>query len=402
VTQKSQRIKRRGRPARRMRWGRVRELPSGRWQARVPDPTRLGRLVPAPQTFATRVDAERWLAEQETDQARGAWVDPSAGRITLKSYSEDWLAHRPDLRLRTIELYEGLLDRQILPTLGEVELSRLTTARVRTWRARLLKQGTGASTVAKAYRLLRAMFNTAVADELVVKNPCRIDGAGVEKAPERPVATIAEVEALADAMPLRFRLLILLAAWCTARRGELLALQRSDFDLLHDRVQINKAVAYFEDGTFEIGNPKTDAGRRQIAIPPHILPDVVAHLEAWVSPEPDAYVFTGMKGGLVRPAVLQTAWNKARIAVGRTDLHFHDLRHTGNTLAAAVPGTSTKDLMARMGQSSSRAALLYQHASSDRDAIIAAALSKLARPAKVTPIGAKRTRRGARGGHGDS
>jgi len=83
-------------------------------------------------------------------------------------------------------------------------------------------------------------------------------------------------------------------------------------------------------------------------------------------------------------------------------LHFHDLRHTGNTLAAAVPGTSTKDLMARMGQSSSRAALLYQHASSDRDAIIAAALSKLARPAKVTPIGAKRTRRGARGGHGDS
>ncbi|MCW2610661.1 MAG: site-specific integrase, partial [Cryptosporangiaceae bacterium] len=57
-------------------------------------------------------------------------------------------------------------------------------------------------------------------------------------------------------------------------------------------------------------------------------------------------------------------------ALGAQGLRFHDLRHTGNTLAAAT-GASTKELMARMGHASMRAALIYQHASADRDADIA-------------------------------
>lgn len=54
---------------------------------------------------------------------------------------------------------------------------------------------------------------------------------------------------------------------------------------------------------------------------------------------------------------------------------FHDLRHTGNTLAAAS-GASTKELMARMGHASPRAALIYQHATRERDDVIARALSE--------------------------
>lgn len=70
------------------------------------------------------------------------------------------------------------------------------------------------------------------------------------------------------------------------------------------------------------------------------------------------------------------AWGRARRAVGVPHLHFHDLRHTGNTLAAAT-GASTKELMARMGHASPRAALIYQHALRDRDHAIAQALDDM-------------------------
>ena len=81
-------------------------------------------------------------------------------------------------------------------------------------------------------------------------------------------------------------------------------------------------------------------------------------------------------GQPVRLATFYTAWKKATRAVGLEKFHFHDLRHTGNTLAAST-GASTKELMSRMGHSSPRAALIYQHATQDRDAEIAAALSEV-------------------------
>jgi integrase len=142
---------------------------------------------------------------------------------------------------------------------------------------------------------------------------------------------------LADSVPARWRAQVLLAAWCGLRRGELLALRRRDIDLMRGTVRIEQA--------------KTDAARRTVAIPPHILADLSAHLEQWVDPGRDALVFTGVKGGTLRTAAWQTAWNDARRAVGRPELHLHDLRHTGNTLAAAT-GASTKELMARMGHAS--------------------------------------------------
>lgn len=73
---------------------------------------------------------------------------------------------------------------------------------------------------------------------------------------------------------------------------------------------------------------------------------------------------------------LLTGWKDAVTAIGRPGLHFHDLRHTGNTLAAQTY-VSTKDLMARMGQDSPRAVLIYQHASRQVDQAIADKLSAL-------------------------
>lgn len=206
-----------------------------------------------------------------------------------------------------------------------------------------------------------------------------------EHADERPVASVAEVDALAAAMPARWSLLVQLAAWTGLRRGELLGLQRRDLDLLHGTLRVEGNMVHLNDGRLVPGPPKTEAGRRKVAIPPHVLPPVTAHLERYVGPEPDALVFTGVKGGAMRPGVLQKAWAKARASIGRPELHIHDLRHSGNTWAAAT-GASTKELMSRMGHASSDAAIRYQHATADRDAVIGAALSGLVKPAEVSQI----------------
>ncbi|MHB8434917.1 MAG: tyrosine-type recombinase/integrase [Acidimicrobiales bacterium] len=357
----------------------IRRKPSGQWEARYRDPDgrQRGRTVP------TKIEARRFLERVGADMQRGGWVDPRHGQVTLGAYADLWLAHRPDLRPRTVELYRDLLDRCVLPVFGGTDLSRITPSGVRAWHAELA--GRRPSTAAKAYRLLRAIFNTAVADERITRNPCRVEGAGVERAAERPTASIAEVDAMADAMPERLTALVLLAAWCGLRRAELLALRRSDVDLLHGTVRVQRTCHQLRDGSMITGPPKSQAGLRTVAVPPHLTPRLAEHLDCYVGSESDALLFTGIKGGPLRVHVLQKIWDRARRSIGRADLHLHDLRHSGNTWAAAT-GASTRELMARMGHSSPRAALLYQHATADRDRAIAAALSSLAGAADVVPL----------------
>ncbi|HTW09390.1 MAG TPA: tyrosine-type recombinase/integrase [Acidimicrobiales bacterium] len=140
------------------------------------------------------------------------------------------------------------------------------------------------------------------------------------------------------------------------------------------------------NGTLVVGPPKTEAGRRTVAIPPHVIPELVEHIDRFVDCLPEALMFTGEKGGPVRPHVLQKAWTEAKRATG-VEAQLHDLRHAGNTWAAAT-GASTKELMARMGHADS-AALRYQHATADRDQAVARALSQFATARKVVPWHAK-------------
>jgi Phage integrase family len=107
------------------------------------------------------------------------------------------------------------------------------------------------------------------------------------------------------------------------------------------------------------------------------MEELVIHLAEHAEPGRNGRLFRGAKGGPLRRAVLQRAWDEARVRVGMAHLHFHDLRHTGNTLAAAT-GASTRELMARMGHASAEAALRYQHATRERDRAIAAGLGVMA------------------------
>jgi integrase len=304
-------------------------------------------LHSAPTTYATKRDADAFLAEVRSTLERGTWVDPAAGKITLQEYSTRWLAERVQLRIRTRELYEGLLRLHILPTLGGMRLVDVTPTLIRSWNASLLQaRKPGASTTAKAYRLLRTIMGTALEDGLVARNPCVLEGAASERPPERPVATIEQVYALADAVEPRFRVLVLMATFTGLRLGELIGLRRRNLDLLHASVRVVEQIQELNDGTLHTAPPKTDAGIRTVAIPKVLIPELEAHLSTFSGPGPDGLVFAGTKGQPTPRVSIYKAWHRARDAVGMPDFHFHDLRHTGNTLAAAT-GASTRELMAR-------------------------------------------------------
>jgi integrase len=137
-------------------------------------------------------------------------------------------------------------------------------------------------------------------------------------------------------------------------------------------------VPELDAGGLRPETPKSKAGRRTVAFPAELVPELRWHLERFAEDGSRGAVFVGPKGGRLRRSNFRKIWNKARLSVGLPELHFHDLRHTGGTLSAAT-GASLKELMARLGHSSVRAAMIYQHATSDRDRAIAQALGGLVR-----------------------
>ncbi|MFF4847311.1 tyrosine-type recombinase/integrase [Streptomyces sp. NPDC001194] len=364
----------------RRQFGRVRKLPSGRYQARYLGPD--GQLRPAPETFRTKRDADDWLADKQTEMRRGDWQDPDAGKVAFGTYAVAWIKER-ELTSTTRQLYRSLLKHHLDPVFGAVNVAEISAPLVRRWRADKLAGGTGPTTVAKAYALLRAILGTALSDQMIRRNPCQIKGASTVHTPERPTATVQEVYALAGAIQPRFRVLVLMAGFLGLRWGELIGLHRRDIDLDHGTLRVRRAVAELENGQREIKAPKSAAGKRTVSIPGVIVPEIRHHLETYAEGGADGRVFIGAKGATPRRNHFNLLWHKACRKAGIKGLHFHDLRHTGNTLAAST-GASTRELMARMGHSTARAALIYQHASADRDRLIADALSKLVQGTKGT------------------
>jgi integrase len=367
-------------------FGNIRKLPSGRYQASYKGPD--GRRHSAPTTFDSRQYADAWLSGIRTDIQRDRWQPPDApGKAadlpqSFGAYAAAWLAGR-DLSGSTRKLYRIILGNQILPAFEDLPLTAITPAMVREWHAKL-RTRTGPTQRARAYSLLRTILGTAVADDVIPANPCRVRGAGSAKTVRdtRP-ASLPELEALAAAMPERYRLMVLLAAWCALRFGELAELRRADVDVKNGVVHVRRAVARTDDGP-EVKDPKSEAGKRDVNIPPHLMPMVHEHLIRHTARGQDALLFPAVHGGHLNPATLRRPYHRATEAAGRPDLHFHDLRHTGAVLAAAT-GATLAELMARLGHSTVSAAMRYQHAAADRDKVIAEALSELA-AGTVTPI----------------
>jgi integrase len=360
-------------------FGAVDKLATG-YRARYFGPD--GRRYKAPTLFLSRADARGWLALRHAEIIRKAWTPPEATtkvtRTTFATYAEQWMAQR-ELKDRTREHYDWLLEEHLIPEFGSLPLSSITADDVRAWYARF---GTKTPTIrSHAYGLLRTIMGTAASDGKINLNPCVIRGAGTTKRVHkiRP-ATLPELEKITNDMPERYQGMILLASWCALRFGELTELRRRDVVIDADAetgvIRVERGVVRTGDG-FTVTTPKSEAGTRDVAIPPHLVPVVQQHLAQQVEPQADALLFPAKHGGHLAPATFYRWYYKARDTAGRPDLRFHDLRHSGAVLAAAT-GATLAELMARLGHSTPAAAMRYQHAAQGRDQAIAAALSKIA------------------------
>ncbi|MFC6065092.1 tyrosine-type recombinase/integrase [Streptomyces ochraceiscleroticus] len=361
-------------------FGRVRKLPSGRYQARYLAPDGVDR--PAPQTFRTKKEADDWLADRQSEVRSGDWQDPDAGAVNFMVYALQWVDER-DLAPTTDELYRRLLRLHILPTFEVLDLDEITPPRVRTWRAERLQATGAATTVAKSYRLLKAIMETAVEDELIRRNPCRIKGAGKETAAERPTATVEQVDSVADAMGPRWRLMVYIAAYGPARPEEQAALRRPDVDLENVGVWIRTAEPELTTGRRVPGDTKSAAGKRFLVLPEFMRVDLERHLDWYAEKEPNGLLFVGERGKPFRRSTFGRKWRKARAKVGLPDdFRFYDLRHTGHTLSTRS-GATLKDTMVRAGQSSTRAALIYQHSDVERQKEVAGGIDAHVRAERV-------------------
>ena len=371
------------------KFGNVRLLPSGRYQARFEDSD--GTQHSAPSTFRTRREAGDWLAVQRSQRNRGTYVDHRAGRVTLTDYAGAWLAGLSGRRASTSVRDEGYVERYIVPALGEVALGKLDAPTVRRWIADLLAAGLAPATVGKAGQLLSAMYDQAVDDRVVPSNPCRaVRWPKVEQA-ELAVLEAREIAALADSIDQRYRAVVLLGCWAGLRIGEILALRAGDVDPLRRTVRVERTCTEVE-GYLHVGAPKTRAGRRSVPLPASVAAELG---EILAGRHRDDLVVEAPRGGYVRLASWRSRyWRSATAAIGRPELRIHDMRHTAVSLWISA-GADAKRAATWAGHAPVVSVFdRYGHLFPAGDDQVAAALDELrsTAPAKVVSLDDARAR----------
>lgn len=391
-----------------------------------------------PTTYDTKMDGEQWLIAERRLISDGTWTPPAAraaakeleaksAGLTFGTYSTTWLKTRKvkgrPLAATTRSGYLRDLRDHILPTFEDVPLKAITDIMIDEW-YEMCAPG-HPTTRANAYGLLRAILTTASDRRLIPYNPAKVRGGGTKQRAHKikPLEINPETKEGYDKvgimlaiMPARRRLMVQLALWCALRSGELQEVRRSDIDLRRKVIKIRRGRTLVDDHDLAdfilppdsrwcdcrkgcvVGPPKTEAGARDVPIPEFLLPDIRAHLLEHTGPGADGLLFPGADGirhmgkttFIGRATTYYTSgpkkgevrrkghgWYAARQAIGRDDLRLHDLRHTGLTNAAHL-GATTAELMAFAGHATPAAAMIYQHATSDRMKQLGEKMSKLA------------------------
>ncbi len=377
-------------------FGKVRKLPSGRFQASYMQ-ARVRHT--APVTFLTKGDAGAWLDMRHAEILEHRWKPtppPDPSKVQFTDYGQRWIDGR-DLGPRTRAEYQRMFDGARLAYFRTMTLDGITPATIKAWWD--AQDADYPTARRRAYDLLRAILTTASqpdedtdAPPLLASNPARLSSKTLNRRPaDKPAAprkrintaTTAELAAIVEAMPERYKAMVLLAAWCAPRFSELTELRRKDLAIFLDDennpasgvLHIGRAVVWPEPDRPVVKGTKTAAGLRDVQIPAAILPTLVDHLDRWAAPGRDGLLFPAVEsGGHMKHGALYKVFRRARKAAGRPDLRWHDLRHTGATMAAQE-GATLAELMDRLGHSDVHAALIYQHAAVGRDAELARRMS---------------------------
>lgn len=365
-------------------FGTIRELKGG-WQARYRDGD--GTLVPGPHLFPTKGDAARFLSSVQTDMARGQFIDPRAGKVTLAQWADEWLA-LPGKRAATV-----VRDRQglavFLDPLGGMPLSALTPKHIQSVvsaRCQVAAPGT----VRRDVAALRAVLNAAVDADRLGRSPARKLALPAATSPgDLPTLSPDGLSKLADALPDHYRAIVLTGAVLGLRWGEAAGLRVCDINFPGRTISVRGALKELAGHLTREEEPKTRTSVRTLAAPSFLLEELARHLAAHrggPNADSDALVFMGPRGGMLRrrfvERILRPAAERVRedeAAAGHTPsvpagLTFHMLRHTAVT-AMADSGVPFNVTQKRAGHSTARMTMeRYSHRSAEADRDAATAL----------------------------
>lgn len=327
-----------------------------RWLAVYNDPTTGKRRS---RSFERKVDADTFLKLTGADQLRGLWVDPRAGRITVRQYGADWLAHR-DIRPTTRERYEGYV--AYINLLGDIALADLLPSHIEEWQSGL-RSHLAASTTGTIRGVFAAMLISAVRDRKIVSSP--MVGVRAPK-PERTLVVPmpkAVVMSIHDAMTLRYRPAVSVGAMCGLRRGETFGLTVDRVDFLRRKIIVDRGLVQIAGQPPYLSAPKTAASVREVPAPKRLLDELAGHVARYGLNLGDP-LFTTTRGALVGRGTFGPAWHRAGGAPGT---RFHDLRHHyASTLIAG--GESVTVVQDRLGHATAAETLnTYAHLFPDNE-----------------------------------
>jgi integrase len=302
------------------------------------------------KVFARKVDADRWMAENEAAKVRGAWVDPAAGRERFGEWAERWFATTADLKPGTRRTYRLLLDNQVLAHFGTATLAGIDTLAVREWVAALVEAGLSPSRIRNAHQVLSQVLAAAVDGGRLARNPAA--GVRLPKRVEREMLFLdaGQVEQLADVIGPHYHVLVYFLAYTGLRFGEAVALTVKRLDLLRGACQVVESAT--EVGSALVWGPTKTNERRTVRLP-RFLCDLLGEHLADRPRDPDALVFTAPQGGPLRERkFLHGQLKPAARRAGLPDaLRAHDLRHTAASLLIRQ-GASVKAVQRTLGHKS--------------------------------------------------
>jgi integrase len=341
----------------------------GKWRARWREHDGKQRA----KHFTRKLDAERFLATVTVDQLHGRYIDPTAGKVSVKEFAGSWSAAQP-WRESTRDSRESVIDTQIVPTFGAMQLRAVRPSHVQAWVGRLSGSGLAASTVAAYFRVLRQMMRAASRDRLIHESPC--DGVKLPRADRASgsltVLAATQVAALAEEVPRRYRALVLASAALGLRQGEACAVTVDRIDFLRRKVTIDRQVVTPRQGNdCYFGPVKTPTSNRVLPLPPVIGDMLAAHI-AEFGEGSHRLLFTTRDNVMLSRQTWHGAFSAAAQRC-KIDASSHDLRHHAASLLIAA-GCSPRAVAAFLGHKNASETLnTYAHLwPNDEDRIAAA------------------------------
>ncbi len=316
----------------------IKKRPDGRWRARYRDDAGKEHA----RHFTRKIDGQRWLDEVTASVVRGDYVDPKAGRTTVKDYGKRWQAVQVGSD-GTARIVDNALRVHLFPALGSHRIASVRRSTIQGF-VKQLEGKLSPGSVRNVYEVTAQLFAAAVEDRVLSSSPCRRIALPKDDKGEVVPPTVEQVEAVRDKLDVRWRAIPVVLAGSGLRIGELLGLRVSDVDFLRRTIKVERQR--LQSG--EVAALKSKASRRTVPVGQVVVDALAAHLAAY--PASGEALFVDEAGDPLSYRRWKRLWKDAATSA-KVEATTHDLRHFAAS-ALISGGASVKQVQAFLGHSS--------------------------------------------------